>query len=69
MMGGDGLSSLVPSNVGNVLNTDEYQAMVADPNCFSMNQLMPGGYTPAFGGTITDTSLTMEPKVTSTPVF
>jgi iron complex outermembrane receptor protein len=62
MMGGDGLSSLVPSNVGNVLNTDEYQAMVADPNCFSMNQLMPGGYTPAFGGTITDTSLTMGTK-------
>lgn len=62
MMGESGLSSGVPSNVGNVLNTDEYQAMVADPNCFSMNQLMPGGYTPAFGGTITDTSMTMGTK-------
>jgi iron complex outermembrane receptor protein len=32
--------------------------MVADPNCFSMNQIFPGGYTPAFGGNITDTALT-----------
>ena len=44
---------------GNVLNSPEYQAMVADPNCFSMNQVMPGGYTPNFGGNITDTSLTV----------
>ncbi|PAJ76198.1 TonB-dependent receptor [Pseudoalteromonas sp. NBT06-2] len=62
MMGGDGLSSLVPSNVGNVLDTAAYTAMVADPNCFSMNQIMPGGYTPAFGGNITDTSLAIGTK-------
>lgn len=53
----------IPKNAdgsdGNVLDSLEYQAMVADPNCFSMNQIMPGGYTPAFGGNITDTSLTM----------
>ena len=42
---------------GNVLETAAYQQMVADPNCFSMNQIFPGGYTPAFGGNITDTSL------------
>jgi len=52
-------SSNVSANVPNVLETADYQAMVADPNCFSMNQIMPGGYTPAFGGNITDTSLTM----------
>jgi iron complex outermembrane receptor protein len=52
----------VPANVGNVLDTAAYQAMVADPNCFSMNQIMPGGYTPAFGGNITDTSLTIGTK-------
>ncbi len=46
----------------NVLDTQAYQDMVADPNCFSMNQIMPGGYTPAFGGNITDTSLTMGVK-------
>jgi iron complex outermembrane receptor protein len=54
--------AVVPANVGNVLATAEYQAMVADPNCFSMNQIMPGGYTPAFGGNITDTSLTIGTK-------
>lgn len=52
----------VPANVANVLVTAAYAAMVADPNCFSMNQLMPGGYTPAFGGNITDTSLVMGTK-------
>ncbi|WP_394173917.1 TonB-dependent receptor plug domain-containing protein [Thalassotalea litorea] len=50
--------SNVPANVDNVLNTDQYQQMLADPNCFSMNSIFPGGYTPAFGGNITDTSLT-----------
>ncbi|GAC17370.1 iron complex outermembrane recepter protein [Paraglaciecola arctica BSs20135] len=52
----------VPANVPNVLNTDAYQEMVADPNCFAMNQIFPGGYTPAFGGTINDTSLTVGTK-------
>ncbi len=46
-------------DVGNILDTDAYKAMVANPNCFSMNQIFPGGYTPQFGGNITDTSLTM----------
>lgn len=56
MLNGDGSSSLVPSNVGNVLDTQAYQNMVADPNCFSMNQIMPGGYTPSFGGEVDDMS-------------
>ncbi|NMP15243.1 TonB-dependent receptor [Thalassotalea sp. Y01] len=43
---------------GNVLTSPEYLAMLADPNCFSMNSIMPGGYTPQFGGNITDTSIT-----------
>ena len=54
--------AVVPANVPNVLNTQAYQDMVADPNCFSMNQIFPGGYTPQFGGNITDTSLTMGTK-------
>ncbi|REL36495.1 TonB-dependent receptor plug domain-containing protein [Thalassotalea euphylliae] len=57
-LGGDGSSSSVSANVGNVLNTQAYQDLVADPNCFSMNQIFEGGYTPQFGGNITDTSLT-----------
>ncbi|GGB61220.1 TonB-dependent receptor [Shewanella inventionis] len=46
----------VPANVDNVLDTPEYLAMVADPNCFSMNQIRPGGYTPQFTGKIEDMS-------------
>ncbi|HBF45992.1 MAG TPA: TonB-dependent receptor, partial [Shewanella frigidimarina] len=49
---GDG----IPDQDGNVLVTDAYQAMVADPNCFSMNQIRPGGYTPQFTGKIEDMS-------------
>jgi iron complex outermembrane receptor protein len=41
---------------GNVLDTAAYQAMVQDPNCFSMNQIRPGGYTPQFAGKIEDSS-------------
>ncbi|TWX68448.1 TonB-dependent receptor plug domain-containing protein [Colwellia sp. C1TZA3] len=56
----------IPKNLdgsdGNVLDSPQYQAMVADPNCFSMNQIFPGGYTPQFGGNITDTSLTVGTK-------
>ena len=52
----------VPANVPNVLNTTKYLSMVNDPNCISMNQIFPGGYTPAFGGNITDTSLTIGTK-------
>ncbi|WP_371186565.1 TonB-dependent receptor plug domain-containing protein [Thalassotalea maritima] len=62
--GGEATCAVVPipknadGSDGNVLETDDYAAMVADPNCFSMNQIFPGGYTPQFGGNITDTSLT-----------
>jgi iron complex outermembrane receptor protein len=55
---------VVPANVPNVLNTTAYQDMVADPNCFSMNMVpgYAGGYTPQFGGNITDTSITIGTK-------
>lgn len=47
----------------NVLGQDDY-ALIADnstdvgANCFAFNEVAPGGYTPRFGGNITDTSLT-----------
>ena len=41
---------------GNVLTTQAYLDMVADPNCFAMNQIFPGGYTPQFTGTVEDMS-------------
>ena len=31
---------------------------MADASCFLMNEIAPGGYTPRFVGTITDTSFT-----------
>lgn len=48
--------AVVSAEVPNVLETDAYKAMVADPNCFSMNQIRPGGYTPQFAGKIEDSS-------------
>ena len=46
----------------NVLNSPEY-ALIADnstalgANCFAFNEVFPGGFTPRFGGTVTDMSL------------
>ncbi|MDE3271436.1 TonB-dependent receptor plug domain-containing protein [Pseudoalteromonas sp. G4] len=57
--GGPRTCAVVPANVPNVLETQAYKDMVADPNCFSMNMIFPGGYTPQFAGNIVDTSLTM----------
>lgn len=55
----------VSANVPNVLATADYQSMVADPNCFSMNQIRPGGYTPQFTGKIEDMSFFAGIKGTS----
>ena len=32
-------------------------AVFADPNCFSFQEVFPGGFTPRFGGDVSDTSL------------
>ncbi|RBP49755.1 TonB-dependent receptor plug domain-containing protein [Arenicella xantha] len=34
-----------------------YAQVQADPNCFSFQETIPGGFTPNFGGEVTDTSL------------
>lgn len=50
-----------PVNItsANVLTQDDYIANVAnDDNCFSFNEMVPGGFTPNFGGNIVDTSIT-----------
>ncbi|MBB1448840.1 TonB-dependent siderophore receptor, partial [Pseudoalteromonas sp. SG41-6] len=47
----------------NVLNNPDYISGVANnPNCFAFNEMLPGGFTPNFGGNITDTSLTIGTK-------
>jgi iron complex outermembrane receptor protein len=30
--------------------------LIADPDCFNFNETIPGGFTPRFGGTVTDTT-------------
>ncbi|PCH97910.1 MAG: TonB-dependent receptor [Gammaproteobacteria bacterium] len=45
---------------GNVLTQTDYISNVANnDNCFAFNEMLPGGFTPNFGGNIVDTSLVM----------
>ncbi|WP_372858983.1 TonB-dependent receptor plug domain-containing protein [Pseudoalteromonas sp.] len=47
----------------NVLDNPDYINGVANnPDCFAFNEMIPGGFTPNFGGNITDTSLTIGTK-------
>jgi len=47
----------------NVLTQQNYIDGVAnDPNCFAINEIYPGGFTPRFGGKVTDTSLILGTK-------
>lgn len=47
----------------NVLDNPRYQSEVANnPDCFSFNELFPGGFTPRFGGKIQDASLVVGTK-------
>ncbi len=61
----DGLGtgeSCSPVNIttNNVLTQDDYINNVANnDNCFAFNEILPGGFTPNFGGNIVDTGLTM----------
>jgi iron complex outermembrane receptor protein len=38
-------------------NADQLEAILADGNCFAFNGLFPGGFTPRFGGDVSDQSL------------
>ncbi|WP_286235895.1 TonB-dependent receptor plug domain-containing protein [Thalassotalea sediminis] len=48
----------------NVLDQADY-GLISDPNtevgqnCFAFNEMVPGGFTPNFGGTVIDTAITM----------
>lgn len=61
---GDGISCpTIPITSGNVTQQADYISGVAnDPNCFAFNEMIPDGFTPNFGGNITDTSLTIGTK-------
>ena len=49
-------------NCPTALDPSDYagrDGVIADPNCYILNQAAPGGYTPRFIGNITDSSFTM----------
>ncbi len=49
----------------NVLTDSVYINQVANnPDCFSFNEILPGGFTPRFGGVVFDASLVMGTKGT-----
>jgi iron complex outermembrane receptor protein len=60
------LSGNCPNDIrtgDNVLNNPRYIDLVANnPDCFAFNEMFPGGYTPSFGGTITDSALVIGTK-------
>lgn len=41
----------------NVPDPTALAAVFADPNCFSFQEIFPGGFTPRFGGDVTDASI------------
>jgi len=46
-----------------VLNDPTYLAQVQNnANCFAFNEILPGGFTPRFGGTVEDTSIVFGTK-------
>ena len=45
------------TDIANVLTTAAFQQVAADPNCWAFNEMFPGGFTPRFGGEITDASI------------
>lgn len=47
----------------NVLTNPDYISGVANnPDCFAFNEMFPGGFTPKFGGIVTDVSLAVGTK-------
>jgi len=46
-------TGMVPQNSSGT-NQDELSAALADPNCFLFNSIFPGGFTPRFGGDVSD---------------
>jgi iron complex outermembrane receptor protein len=59
---GQGISCPTIAIGTNVLDQADYQSIAADTdlgnNCFAVNETYPGGYTPNFGGNVTDIALT-----------
>jgi iron complex outermembrane receptor protein len=60
-MSGNCPTDIIPG--ANVLTNDRYINEVANnPDCFAFNEILPGGFTPRFGGEVTDMSLVFGTK-------
>lgn len=53
----DGNACPTVALTGNTPDAAAFAQVVADPNCFSFQETIPGGFTPRFGGEVTDTAL------------
>ncbi len=64
LMPGDGIDCpVIPIVSANVTSQQDYiDGVQNNPNCFAFNEMIPEGFTPNFGGNITDTSLTIGTK-------
>jgi iron complex outermembrane receptor protein len=58
----DGLTCPVVPVVNNIPDATAFSQVASDPNCFSFQEMFPGGFTPFFGGTVVDVSLTAGTK-------
>ena len=52
----DGVACPVVAMNGNIPDADAFAAVQADPNCFSFQETITGGFTPRFGGDVSDMS-------------
>ena len=52
----DGVDCPVVTMNGNIPDADAFAQVQADPNCFSFQETITGGFTPRFGGDISDMS-------------
>jgi iron complex outermembrane receptor protein len=61
---GDGISCpTIPITTANVTSQQNYiDGVQNNPDCFAFNEIIPEGFTPNFGGNITDTSLNIGTK-------
>lgn len=63
---GETLNGNFSSSGYNVLTDQTYLDSVKNnPECFAFNEMLPGGFTPTFGGTVTDASLAVGTKGTT----
>ncbi|GGD68711.1 TonB-dependent receptor plug domain-containing protein [Lacimicrobium alkaliphilum] len=62
----DDMSANCPTDIrvgDNVLDNPRYISEVANnPDCWAFNEMFPGGFTPRFGGIVTDASIAMGTK-------